>query len=151
MTTRGQIIGDAYETLGLASYVFDLTPDELATAFRLLDRMMAQWEGDGVALGYEAATGTPALGDAMTTPAYADEAVALNLALRLAPGQGKQPAGGLLRQARTAYALVRGRTLDVPRVQSARSPVRGGGDRRWWTNGDAVVTSEDSIVTYPDD
>jgi hypothetical protein len=50
--TKRQFISAAFEEIGLASYVFDLQPEQLQSALRRLDAMMADWNAKGIRLGY---------------------------------------------------------------------------------------------------
>ncbi len=49
--TKGQFVDAAFEEIGLGS-AFDLQPDQLQTALRRLDGMMAMWNGKGIRIGY---------------------------------------------------------------------------------------------------
>ena len=48
--TKRQYIEQAFEEVGLAAYVFDLTPEQLQSALRKLDAMMAEWNAKGLRL-----------------------------------------------------------------------------------------------------
>jgi hypothetical protein len=50
--TKRQFVTAAFEEIGLASYVFDLTNDELTSACKRLDAMMADWNAKGIRLSY---------------------------------------------------------------------------------------------------
>ena len=50
--TKRQFVVAAFEEIGLASYVFDLTDDELISAGKRLDTMMATWNAKGIRLAY---------------------------------------------------------------------------------------------------
>ena len=50
--TKRQFVTQAFEEIGLASYVFDLTPEQLQSALRRLDTMIAAWNALGIRLGY---------------------------------------------------------------------------------------------------
>jgi hypothetical protein len=50
--TKRQYVIAAFEEIGLASYVFDLTNNELLSACKRLDAMMAQWNAKGIRLSY---------------------------------------------------------------------------------------------------
>jgi hypothetical protein len=50
--SKRQFVYAAFEEIGLASYVFDLQPEQLESARRRLDAMMADWNGKGIRLGY---------------------------------------------------------------------------------------------------
>ncbi len=86
---KRDIIDMAYEECGRA--IYDTTPEEIATALRRLDAMMAEWKGHrGIDLGYiqpDYGVGTPT--DPSGIPFETLETVALYLALRIAPTMGK--------------------------------------------------------------
>jgi len=78
--------------IGLASYAFDLMPEQREAALRRLDSMMAEWNGRGLRLGYPVPD-NPAdsdIDDSSNIPDAAWEAIITNLALRIAPSYGKQ-------------------------------------------------------------
>jgi hypothetical protein len=132
MWTKRQIIEQAFDELALAGYVFDLTPEELQSTLRILDAMMAGWEGKGVRVGYVMPS-TPDDSDIdgpSGLPDRANEAVYANLAVRRAAGMGKGVMPSTLRMAREGYAA-----LLLPLAQPQRThlpsmlPV-GAGNRR---------------------
>jgi hypothetical protein len=49
--SKRQFVEAAFEEIGLASYVFDLQPEQIDSACRRLDTMMAQWNAVGIRLG----------------------------------------------------------------------------------------------------
>ena len=90
--TKRQFIESAFEEIGLASYVFDLQPEQLDMALRRLDSMMATWNAKGVRLGYPIPN-TPNdsnLDEITGVQDSANQAIILNLAVNLAPAFGKQ-------------------------------------------------------------
>ena len=90
--TKRQLIEAAMAEIGLASYAFDLMPEQRELALRRLDSMMAEWNTRGLRLGYPVPD-NPADSDIdvdSNTPDAAWEAIITNLALRLAPSYGKQ-------------------------------------------------------------
>lgn len=103
--TKRQLIEQAFNEAGLASYVFDLTPEQLQSALRNLDTMMATWAGKGIDLGYvqPATPGASDIDELTAIPDYATEAVYLNLALRIAPGFGRQLMPDTKTNAKAAY------------------------------------------------
>ena len=50
--SKRQIVEQAFEELGLATYVFDMTPDQFDSALKRLDAMIAEWSIKGINLGY---------------------------------------------------------------------------------------------------
>jgi len=90
--TKRQLVESAMAEIGLASYAFDLMPEQREAALRRLDSLMAEWNGRGLRLGYPIPD-NPATSDIdadSNIPDAAWEAVITNLALRLAPSYGKQ-------------------------------------------------------------
>jgi len=90
--TKRQLVEAAMAEIGLASYAFDLMPEQREAALRRLDSMMAEWNGRGLRLGYPIPD-NPAdsdIDDSSNIPDAAWEAVITNLALRIAPSYGKQ-------------------------------------------------------------
>lgn len=145
MTTRAQILADAFEAIGIADYVFDVSPDEKASARRRLDAMMAQWEAEGVTLGYTPAGGQADDAIEMTSPVWADDAISSNLALRIAPTFGKMPMPETKRAAKVGYGLCVAKTLNTPR-QAPAFTIRGAGDRCLLARPVVGVTDGDADV-----
>lgn len=128
MTTKRQIIDDAYTAVGLASYVFDLTAEELQHAKRSLDGMMAEWGVRGAHMGWNAGG---SVSDESGLPDWAVSAVSLNLGLRLAGAAGKPVMPETKAAARAAYQTVL--TMTADRVEMAldrRLVPAGAGNRR---------------------
>jgi hypothetical protein len=103
--TKRQLIEQAFEIIGMASYTYDLQPEQLQSAMRQLDTMMATWNNKGVQLGYPIPS-TPEnadLDDETNVPDRANEAIYMNLAIRIAPNYGKQVMRELKQAAFYAY------------------------------------------------
>lgn len=120
--TKRQLVEDAYGELALAGYVFDLTPEELQSALRRMDAMVASWEARGIRLGYAMPAGptSSSLDDVSGVPDRAVEAVYTNLAVRLAAGLGKQLPVELKGRARETYEA-----LLLPAAQPQQQPTAG--------------------------
>lgn len=128
MTTRRDIIYQAYGELGLAEYNFDISPEELATARRRLDSMMAQWETK-VPMGYYMPSNPDDsdLDDETNLVQGVIDAVALNLALQLAPGLGKTPSTLTLTNAKNGKTDAFAQYTVIPQKQySGNLPVGAG-------------------------
>ena len=82
--TKRDIIEQAFDEIGLAGYVFDLQPQQLDSALRRLDNMMATWNGKGIRIGYAlpSSPGSSDLDQESGVTDMAIEAMALNLAIR---------------------------------------------------------------------
>lgn len=102
--TKKQLIDQAYAEIGLADYVFDLQPEDLEYALRILDTMVARWSGKGVKINYNlpSSPDSSSLDDESGIPDAATQAVYLNLALQLAPSNGKMPSADMRRNAKSA-------------------------------------------------
>lgn len=137
--TKRDIIGAAYEAIGVADYDFDLQPEDYQSAVRKLDGMLAAWALFGVRIGY-AGTGDDVDIEA-NIPGWAYEALYLNLALRIAPGLGKAPAMETKTQALWAYNAVLARCVRVP----PRIGPTYAGAGHWHGN---LVQPETPIRTY---
>lgn len=135
--TRQQLATSAYRELGI-SVDFDVTPDDLTAAFSALNRMMASkpaWRR----LGYSPGTGA---NDDTKLPDTAHDAVALNLAVRLAPGIGKVPHPDLKRDARMAFLGLLTQQVQLIPVQLPAEMPAGAGNRRFSHRAFLVPPSE---------
>lgn len=138
MTTKRQIIEQAYSAAGLASYAYDLTAEELQGAMRSLDGMMLQWGIRGVRLGYNTAFDLDAESG---LPDWAIEAAALNLAGRLAGGLGKVVTPDTKQAAVQAYNAVVAATVNVgPKLKNTRP--RGQGAKTVFALGDPFISTD---------
>lgn len=145
MWTKRQLIEEAFGELALAGYVFDLTPEEMQTALRRMDTMLATWDGKGIRLGYALTAGpdTSDLDQPSGLPDAANEAVYLNLAIRLAAGFGKPLQASTLAAAKQAYdALITAAAM--PTQQQLRDTLpRGAGNKPWRTAGNPFISPPD--------
>ncbi len=89
--TKRQFVNAAFDEIGFASYEFDLSPERQQAALRRLDAMMAEWNGKGIRLGYPIPTSPTSsdLDEQTSVPDWSNEAIILNLAVRIAPSVGK--------------------------------------------------------------
>lgn len=150
--TKGEIVRDAFTEMGIASYEFDVSPEEIITAIRRLDTMMAQWEIDGIRLSYPqpSSAGGSAPGDASNVPDYALEAMITNLAIRLAPSYGKGISPDTKTTAKNALTSILNRSA-MPIPQQKLTMPKGAGYKSTgtpFTTGpvDVLVAGDDSIL-----
>ena len=89
--TKRDLITSALEEAGLAAFVFDLTAEQLQSAGKRLDMMMAQLNQRGLQIGYNMAgdPGTIDIDADSGLPDGAYELAVTGLAIRLAPQYGK--------------------------------------------------------------
>lgn len=150
--TKRQLIKQAYAAIGIASYDFDLSAEQLQDALQALDAFMAMLNGKGVRLAYPLPSG--ALGSDLDEdsgiPDRAIEAVYLGLAIRLAPMEGKTVSPDT--KAAAAQAMVRLMSLPIPQMQlDALAVPAGSGNVRWnygW--GPMLDPARDPITAGPD-
>lgn len=131
MFTKRQLVLLAFEELGLASYVFDMEPEQLQSAVVRMDLLVGSWEADGVTIGYPASS-SPATADLNTEVTISDvaaQAIYKNLALSLAPTLGKKVSPETKVSARTAYRnLLKNNSTPINRQLPETLP-RGAGNR----------------------
>ena len=127
--TKRQFIEQAFEELGVASYVFDLQAEQLQSALRRLDAMMGTWNAAGIRIGYPLPSSpeSSVIEDETSVPDAANEAIYLNLALRLAPTIGKMVSPETMAAAKAAYATLSGRFATIPRRKYPGNMPRGAG------------------------
>lgn len=132
--TKRQFVEQAFEEIGLAAYVYDLTPEQMQSALRRLDAMMAGWNTNGIRIGWP----VPSTPDASEldvdtkVPDAANEAIYINLGLRIAPSFGKQISAETKADADAAYSnLLNQTSAPTPERQFPNSMARGAGNKPW--------------------
>ena len=151
--TKRQFVEAALTEIGLASYVFDIQPEQLEYARRRLDAMMADWNGKGLRLSYPipASPEQGSLAEETNVPDSANEAVILNLALRLAPSYGKQIMPDTRLLAKTAYDTVLQRATAPIELQFPDTLPSGAGNKYWRDADDPFMpTPVDPVETGPE-
>ena len=147
--TKRQFVTDAFEGAGLASYVFDINSDQLQSAARILDRMIATWNGRGVRLSYPLPSSPEStdLDSETNVPDSANEAIVLNLAVRLGPGYGKTASPDLKKDAKSAYLELLSRHTKPREMQLTALP-SGAGNMLGQINQDSFLDepSDDLLI-----
>lgn len=126
--TKRQLVEAGFGNAGLAGYVFNLTPNQLQSAARKLDTMMAAWNAKGIRVGYALSS------DAKTVDLDSDsglqdaayETVSANLALRIAPDFGKVVHPDVKLVAHDGYITLLARAAMPHEVSLASLPVGQG-------------------------
>lgn len=124
--TKENLINDAFDAMGLSSYVFQLKPEDYQSALRKLNSMMAGWYSRGIILPYP---NDAELDSETNLPDWAIEAVYSNLAVRIAPAFGKTISDELRRTALESMQAVLikfGGSLDM---QFPETLPKGAGNR----------------------
>ena len=132
--SKQELIVQAFEEIGLASYVFDLSAEQLQSALRKLDAMMAAWNARGLRLGYPvpSTAGGSLLADSSNLKDEANEAVYMNLALKLASTLGKPVSQELKDAAKLGYNTLLSQASVPPEQQFPKDMPAGAGNK--WRN-----------------
>lgn len=131
--SKRQFVSAAFEEIGLASYAFDLQPQQFESALRRLDAMIADWNGKGIRLGYPLPS-SPQFSDLdaqSEVPDSANEAIITNLATRIAPSYGKQVMPQTMMTARNAYQTLLSRATMPFEQQLPGTMPSGAGNKPW--------------------
>jgi len=151
--SKRQFVQAAFEEIGLASYVFDLQPEQLQSALRRLDAMMAEWNGKGIRLGYPLPS-SPQFSDLdepSEVPDSANEAIITNLAVRIAPSYGKTVSANTQITAKNSYNTILSRAVQPGQQQLPATMPAGAGSKIWRGNGGPFIRSPaDHVDAGPD-
>jgi hypothetical protein len=131
--SKRQFVASAFEEIGLASYSFDLQPQQCESALRRLDAMMASWNALGIRLGYPLPF-SPEFSDIdaeSDVPDSANEAIITNLAVKIAPSYGKQLMPETKATARETYNILISRAAMPTEQQLPRTMPAGAGNKPW--------------------
>lgn len=151
--SKRQFVAAAFEEIGLASYVFDLQPDQLQSAMRRLDSMMADWNGKGIRLGYPL-PGNPQdsdLDQLSEVPDSSNQAIITNLAIRIAPSYGKQVSPDTKTVAKESYNTILSRATKPSEKQFPGTLPAGSGNKPWRMQGDPFLRHPVDPVLAGDD
>lgn len=144
--SKRQFVEQAFNEIGLSGYIFDLSPDQLQTALRQLDAMLGTWNGKGIHLGWP----TPVnpqnsdIDEETNVITWANEAIYLNLAVRLGPAFGKAVPPETKANAKSAYDVVLS-IAAFPRQQQMPGTMPAGAGNKPWRRYD------DNFLRQPDD
>lgn len=129
--TKRQFVQQAFEEIGLASYVFDLTPDELHSAVVRLDSLMSSWYAMNIQVSYPMIDDPDfaTLDQKTDVPQAANEAIILNLALVLAPSYGKTVSQDTKGNAKKAYSNLLSFLVDAPICPYPSNTPMGSGNK----------------------
>jgi hypothetical protein len=131
--TRRQFINAAMTEIGIADYDFDISPEQYQTAARRLDSMLLEWNARGLRLGMNTAAsidGTQ-LDIDVGLPDIANEAVIMNLAIKIAPSFGKQVMPDTKQGAKMALNTVMARFAEPIPMQLGQNTPLGAGNKPW--------------------
>jgi hypothetical protein len=131
--SKRQFVEASLEEIGLASYVFDLSPQQIESAVRRLDAQMASWNALGIRVGYPL-PGSPqdtGLDDETNVPDAAYEAIITNLGIKLAPSYGKTVSPDTKATAKRTYDTLLSRAAMPMEMQLPASMPRGAGAKAY--------------------
>jgi hypothetical protein len=131
--SKRQFVAAAFEEIGLASYAFDLQPQQFESALRRLDAMMASWNALGIRMGYPLPS-SPQFSDIdaeSEVPDSANEAIITNLAVKIAPGYGKQVMPDTKATAKETYNTLLSRAAAPLEQQLPGTMPSGAGNKPW--------------------
>jgi hypothetical protein len=156
--TKRQFVEAAFGEIGMANYVFDLQPEQLQSALRRLDTMMAYWNGKGIRVGYPIPSSPQSsdLDEESQVPDVANEAIITNLAIKIAPGYGRIVSSDTKASARSGYTTLLGRAVMPAEQQISGMMPSGAGNRTWGgidfpfleAHEDKIQTGQDGYLEY---
>lgn len=132
--TKRQLVEQAFDEIGLAAYVYDLQPEQLESALRSMDAMVAGWNTNGIRINYPLKDNpnNSDLDEDSGVPDFCIEAIYLGLACRLAPRYGKVVAIETKQYADMAYNNMANQLTELPHErQLPRTMPRGQGTKPW--------------------
>ena len=151
--TKRQFVEQAFEEIGLATYTFDLSPEQMQSALRRLDAMVATWNGAGIRIGYPLPS-SPQDSDLDTetnVPDMSNEAIYTNLAIKIAPTLGKVVPLETKASAKAAYQVLLQRAAMPEEMQLPGTMPAGAGNKPWRDQGDVFISDPvDRLQAGPD-
>lgn len=151
--TKRQYIEQAFSEIGLAGYVFDLSPEQLQTALRQLDSMIASWGAKGIRLGWPMPSSPEGddLDDETNVTDFANEAIYQGLAVRIAPGFGKTIPQTTAFLAKQAYDQLLALSAAPMERQLPGTMPAGAGNKPWRTYDSPFIRPPiDPLLAGPD-
>lgn len=129
--TKRQLLDQAFSEIALSGYIFDLEAEDITSAIRRMDSMIASWGSKGINLGYPLAQGADDTDPDQDSnlPEHAVYAVTSNVAIRLAPTYGKTVSQETKMAARQAYLSLLTATSIIPSMQFDRTLPKGAGNK----------------------
>jgi hypothetical protein len=151
---KRELIQEAYAEIAMQDSVFNIDPDMLQSALRRLDSMMATWDSKGIRVGYNLSTQANGsnLDDDSGIPDFANEAVLLHLAIRLAPGVGKTLSPSTAAIAKMGYDTLLNYCAQPIPMQYPGGMPRGAGNKPWrWQRNEFMPAPCDPLTAGQDD
>lgn len=155
--TKRDFITQAFEELGLGAYAFDLAPEQLQSALRKLNAMMATWNAKGIRIGYPlpSSPDNDDIDAEVNVSDRAHEAMILGLAIRLGPSYGKATSPDTKVAARDAYNAMLGYYTAPSQMQFMGTLPTGAGNKPasitqpfFDQSGSALQAGQDSAIDF---
>lgn len=129
--TKQLLINQGLDEIGKNPSIFNIDPDDMESCLRTLDSMMATLNNRRIRLGYALPSSpeSSSLNDDSGLPDWANEAVYLMLAVRIAPRFGKTPSVETKLAARTAFASLPNQASFPPEQQFRAGLPSGAGNK----------------------
>ncbi len=146
--TKRQFIESALEEIGLASYVFQMQPQELQSALKRLDSMVMSWQAKGITIGWPVSI-DPDNADLDTVtecPLIANEAIITNLAVKLAPSYGKIVQTETKVAAKKAYNNLLAFKINPKSMSLPDTMPLGAGNKPWREDKEFVNSPEADLI-----
>lgn len=151
--TKKQLLEASFDEIGMANYVYDITPEQLIPALYKLDAMVENWQANGIYLSYPTHQNPTdsTLDEDSNIPGFSVAAVYMNYACRLANSYGKVITDELKKQARETYSLMLNRLgriyFEVPLPSTLP---RGQGTKPWRNFNNPFITPYNEPVFTED-
>lgn len=150
--TKRQFVEAAFEEIGMANYAFDLQPDQLQTALKRLDAMIATWNSEGIRVAYPLPSSPEdsELEEETNVPDKSNEAIFKNLAKKIAPAFGKIVTPDLNAEAKSLYKNLLRTTSDTPKRLLKDIP-KGAGNKPFRMNTSKFINQTDDNIKVGSD
>lgn len=152
--TKGDLVLKALRKAGLYSNatLTDADPQAIEDAINDLEDMMAAWQAKGIELGYQFADTEngimPLPDDDSGIPAWANDGVALKLAVQVCMDNVIQPSDALLTAADSAYQTICIALTKIPPLERRNDMPRGSGNKSAFTWNRFYIEKDDPSKRY---
>lgn len=146
MATAEEFIKSSLQLLLVQASEAPLQPDEYQSGIEYINDIAFEWDGQGISLGF---TTISSLGDEVTIPSYANQALKHELAMRLAPQFGGNVGPLLVQNSQKSFrAMMVANTIVEPSQYPCTLPIGSGNyDERFGTRDHFFPCAEDEMLT----
>lgn len=133
--TKGDIVRKALRRIGVASRatLTDVEPESMADALEDLEDMMAQWDADGIKIGYAFSSEPPNPDDQSGLDDWAINGVSLNLAVQISSDYMRPVSAQLAIDAFDSKKTIRKAIISVPSLDRRNDMPVGQGNKPFRT------------------